>query len=120
MALEIDSRLVLRTCPDVRYVHQKRFALTCKRITDRHYCIRIDRDISESTIVVLQFSIVRVTQSDLQQPAAQGDCHGVRAIVGSQFVDKILDVEVDGGFGDCQLICDLLVAIAIANQPQNL
>ena len=41
-------------------------------------------------------------------------------VVRPKLVDKILDMEVDGRFGECELICDLLVAIAIANQPQNL
>jgi hypothetical protein len=41
-------------------------------------------------------------------------------IVSPELVNKVLDVEVDCGFGDQQLICDLLVAITVANQPENL
>ena len=41
-------------------------------------------------------------------------------VVRPKLVNKILDMEVDGRFGDRQPIGDLLVSIAIANQPKNL
>lgn len=47
-----------------------------------------------------------------------GDC--VRSVVRSQLTDQILDVEVHRGFGDRQLICDLLVAETVRNQPEDL
>jgi hypothetical protein len=44
----------------------------------------------------------------------------MRPVVRPKLVDKILDMEVDGRFGDPQLIGDLLIALAVANQPENL
>src|SRR5688500_10964854 len=46
----------------------------------------------------------------VQQPSADGECDRVRAIVGPEFADKILDVKIDGGLRDAETIGDLLVA----------
>ena len=59
-------------------------------------------------------------RSHLQQaaPNRDGDCMG--PIVGLKFIHQILDVEVNRGFGDRQVICNLLVAITISNKSNNL
>ena len=59
-------------------------------------------------------------RSDLQQatPQRDGDC--MRPIVGLKFIHQVLDVEVNCSLRDCQLIGDLLVAIAISNESKNL
>ena len=41
-------------------------------------------------------------------------------IVGLKFIHQILDVEVNGGLRNRQLIRDLLVAMAISNESKNL
>jgi len=57
--------------------------------------------------------------SDLKQAAPDSDGNGVRPIVGPQFVHQVFDVEVDGRLCDCEVIGDLFVAIAVANQAQD-
>ena len=59
-------------------------------------------------------------QSDLQQatPERDGDCVG--PIVGLKFIHQVLDVEVNRGLRNRQLICNLLVAMSIANESKNL
>ena len=44
----------------------------------------------------------------------------MRPIVGAELVHEILDVEVDGRFGNAKMIGDLLVAMTIADQPQHI
>ncbi len=41
-------------------------------------------------------------------------------VVGPQLTHEVLNVETDGGLRDHQLIGNLLVAIAISNQPEHL
>ena len=43
----------------------------------------------------------------------------MRPIIGSQFVYQVLDMKVDGSFRNCQLIRDLLIAIAVSNKPEH-
>src|SRR6266478_3350260 len=59
-------------------------------------------------------------RSDLQQatPDRDGDCVG--PIVGLKFIHQVLDVEVNRGLRNRQLIRNLLVAIAISNESKNL
>jgi hypothetical protein len=60
------------------------------------------------------------TMSELQEAAPHGDGHRVRPIVGAQFVDQVLDVEIHGRLRDGEPIGDLLVAMAVTNQAQHL
>ena len=74
-ALEIDSRLVLRT-RRVRHAYQKRSRslgrayeeVMHKRTIGRHYCIQIDRETTKSSAVILQFSIVCSTTQICSSP----------------------------------------------------
>src|SRR6266404_546358 len=59
-------------------------------------------------------------KSDLKQPAAECNGYRVRSVVGTQFVDEVLYVEVNRGLRDRELIGNLFVPIAIANEPQHL
>ena len=43
----------------------------------------------------------------------------MRSIVGLQLVDQILDVKIHCCFRDGQLIRNLLIAMTVANQPQD-
>jgi hypothetical protein len=56
---------------------------------------------------------------DVQQPAAQRDGDGVGAIVRAELVDQVLDVEVDRGLRNPQVIGDLFIAMPVAYQPQD-
>jgi hypothetical protein len=42
----------------------------------------------------------------------------VRPIIGAQLANDILDVEIDSGFRNGQLVGNLLIAIAISNEPE--
>src|SRR5258708_29333644 len=68
----------------------------------------------------LSFSTGLGIRSDFKQPAAEGNGHRMRSVVGTQFVDEVLDVEVNRGLRDRELIGNLFVPIAIANEPQHL
>ena len=59
-------------------------------------------------------------RSDLQQatPQRDGDC--MRPIVGLKFVHQILNMKVNSSVRNRQLIRNLLVAIAIPNEPEHL
>jgi hypothetical protein len=57
---------------------------------------------------------------DLKQAAPHRNGYGMRPIVGSQLVHEVLDVEVNRGLRNRELICNLLVAMAIANESKNL
>src|SRR6202451_3365103 len=59
-------------------------------------------------------------KSDLKQSAPYRNSYGVRPIVGSQFVHKILNVEIDRGLRNRKLIGNLLVPITISNEPEYL
>ena len=52
---------------------------------------------------------------DFQQPAPKGDRDSVRAVVGAELVDQVLDVEVDRRFGNPEFAGDLLVSMAVAD-----
>src|SRR5260370_35310892 len=58
-------------------------------------------------------------RSNLKQPTPQCNSDRVGAVVGSQFVHEVLDVEVCGGLRDRQLIGNLLVAISISDEPEH-
>jgi hypothetical protein len=36
-----------------------------------------------------------------------------------KFIDEMLDVKVNGGLRDCQLVCYLLVTKAVSNESQH-
>src|SRR5215469_10760374 len=59
------------------------------------------------------------TNSDLQQASPHRDRHCVRTVVCSQLVHEVLYVEVDSGLGNCELIGNLLVTIAIPDKAQD-
>src|SRR6266851_2881218 len=81
-----------------------------------------DSPLSPKSDIYSQHSVVfyRLARSDLQQapPQRDGDCMG--PIVGLQFIHQVLDVEVNRGLRNRQLIRNLLVAIAISNESKNL
>lgn len=56
---------------------------------------------------------------DLKQTSSDRDGHRMRPIIGSQLVHQVLDMEVDGGFRNRQLIGDLLVAIPVTNESEH-
>src|SRR5260370_11680055 len=59
-------------------------------------------------------------RSDLQQATPHRNGYRMRPIVGSQLVHEVLDVEVNRGLRNRELICNLLVAMTIANEPKYL
>src|SRR6266481_3679778 len=59
-------------------------------------------------------------RSDLQQAAPDRDCDCMGPIVCLKFIHQVLDVEVNRGLRNRQLIGNLLVAIAISNESKNL
>jgi hypothetical protein len=54
-----------------------------------------------------------------QKPTGLGVCHGERPPDLAEPLHQVLDVKADGGFGDPELIGNLLVPMAVANQPQH-
>src|SRR5258708_38073883 len=69
---------------------------------------------------ILQFSTGLGMQSDLQQAPPHRNGHCMRPIIRSQLVHEVLDVEVNRGLRNRELICNLLVAMSIANESKNL
>ena len=59
-------------------------------------------------------------RSHLKQTSADSNGNGMRPIIRSQLVHEVLDVEVNRGLRNRQLICNLLVAMSIANESKNL
>jgi hypothetical protein len=59
-------------------------------------------------------------RSDLQQAPSDSDGDRMGPIVGPQLVHEVLDVEVNSSLGNCQLIGNLLVAVAISDGPEHL
>jgi hypothetical protein len=41
----------------------------------------------------------------------------MRSVVGSKLADEILNMKIDGSFGDGEAIRYLFIAVAIPNQP---
>src|SRR5713226_9225480 len=60
------------------------------------------------------------TGSDLQQAAPDRNGYRMRPVIGPQLTYQVLNVEIDGGLRDRQLIGNLLVAIAVSNEPEHL
>src|SRR5580704_11560914 len=58
--------------------------------------------------------------SDLKKATPERDRDRVRSVIGPQLVHQVLDVKVNRSLGDRQLAGNLLVAIAIPDQPQHL
>ena len=56
----------------------------------------------------------------MEKAAAQSNCHGMSPIIGLKLVNDVLDVEVYGRLGNREFIRNLLVAISIADQFENL
>jgi hypothetical protein len=59
-------------------------------------------------------------ESDLQQAAADRNGHRMRSVIGPQLAHHVLNVEVDSGLCNRQLIRNLLVAITVSNEPEHL
>jgi hypothetical protein len=55
-----------------------------------------------------------------KQTATHCESYRVRAIVGAEFVNEVLHVEVDCSFRDAQHVGNLLVAVAITNQAEHI
>src|ERR1700692_1232304 len=64
------------------------------------------------------FLEVLKVESDLQQATPERNGDRVGPVIGAELVHEILDVEVNGGLRYCELIGDLLVAIAISDEPK--
>src|SRR5262249_17518957 len=58
--------------------------------------------------------------SNMEQAPTESNGHGMSPIIGLKLVHDILDVEVYGGLGNRELIGNLLVAISVADQFENL
>ena len=58
-------------------------------------------------------------RSDLHQASPERDRNRMRPVVGLQFIYQVLDVEVNRVLRNGQLIGDLFVSMAIANEPEN-
>ena len=54
-------------------------------------------------------------RSHLQQAAPNRNGNCVCSVIGPQLVHEVFDVEVDSSLSNCQLIGNLLVAVAITN-----
>src|ERR1700678_192254 len=91
------------------------------KIRCRHYSLQTHEHPSQfwSEHPIVFYSEQRML-SDLQQATPHRNRNRVRPIVSAQLVHEISDVIVDGSLRDGELIGDLLVTIAIANQSQNL
>src|SRR5258708_3234553 len=76
--------------------------------------------LSQNTEIYSLHPAVFRMRSHLKQAPPHRNGYGVRPIVGSQLVDEVLDVEVNRGLRNRELICNLLVAMAIANESKNL
>ncbi len=57
--------------------------------------------------------------SDLKNATPECDGHCVCSIIRLKFVHEIFDMKVDCGLGNCELICNLFVAISISNEPED-
>jgi hypothetical protein len=56
----------------------------------------------------------------MEQATPQRNGHRMSPIIGLKLVHDILDVKVYGGLGNRKLISNLLVAISVADEFQNL
>jgi hypothetical protein len=65
------------------------------------------------------FLQVLVIRSNLKQPTPERNGDRVRSVIGPQLFHEVPDVEVNGSLGNCQLIGNLLVAIAISDEPED-
>src|ERR1700722_10989147 len=59
-------------------------------------------------------------ESDGDQAALNCNSYCVCSVFGTELVDQIFDMEIDGRFRDCQVICDFFVAVSVANEAENL
>src|SRR3954447_9703893 len=84
------------------------------------YLQRGSRGTLESPATDLLFSTGVRIRSDLQQATPERDGDRMGPIVGLQFIHQVLDMEVNRGLRNRQLIRNLLVAIAIANESKDL
>src|SRR5262245_50640379 len=57
---------------------------------------------------------------EVDDPALQTDGDGMRSIVGRELGEDVLDVALDGFFGDRELSGDHLVRVPAGNEPQHL
>src|SRR5258706_14616650 len=64
--------------------------------------------------------LYRFRQSDVQQAAPNRNGHRMRPVIGSQLAYQVLDVEIDGGFRNCESNGDLLIAKAVSNKAEHL
>jgi hypothetical protein len=56
---------------------------------------------------------------DLEKTPTNGNHNGLGAIVGPQFANQILNVEVHGVLRNKQFIGDLFVFVTIPNEPKD-
>jgi hypothetical protein len=85
--------------------------VTCCEARAAHWNLQL------TTYSFLQAMVIR---SELKQPAPERDGDRMGAIVGLKFIHQILDVEVNRGLGNRQLVRNLLVATAVSNESKNL
>ncbi|HEX4166184.1 MAG TPA: hypothetical protein VHZ55_11990, partial [Bryobacteraceae bacterium] len=58
-------------------------------------------------------------KSDLKQTSPYRDGYRMGTIIGPQLVHEILDVEIDGGLRNGQMIGNLFVTVAVSNEPKD-
>ncbi len=56
----------------------------------------------------------------MQQPSPNCNNDGMGSVFGLELVDQIPDVEIDRGFCDRKVASDLLIAVTVPNQHQNI
>src|ERR1700739_1023898 len=59
-------------------------------------------------------------RSDFQQAPSHRNGDSMSSVVRLQFVDQVLDVEIDRSFSNCELIGDLLISMAVTDEPEYL
>src|SRR5260370_20933599 len=76
--------------------------------------------LSQNTEIYSLYPAVFRMRSHLKQTSADRNRHCMRPIVGSQLVHEVLDVEVNRGLRNREMIFNLLFAMAISNESKNL
>jgi hypothetical protein len=57
--------------------------------------------------------------SDLKQAAPQCNGDGVCPVISPELIQQILDMKIDGVFGNRELVGNLFVAITVPDKPEN-
>jgi hypothetical protein len=60
------------------------------------------------------------TASDFEQTPSHRNGDSMSSVVRLQFVHKVFDVEIDRRLSNCELIGDLLISMAVSDEPKHL